>query len=393
MFQGKAQYDRGVNVTHHVSRIARACCCLIGLTLWLAAACTAPASAPPTPSPIPIPRVRLYTRTPSPTVVSPTPTPTLSAQTLYQQGLTWREAWDLETALSHFETALAQTPDASVFASRAQVHRLAARYEAAAADIERALTLNPELAEAWREKAWLNRTEGAWEEARDAVNKLIELQPDDGTAYVLRAQIQAEGFDMIRMALADYNRAIALDPTLEKATLVARWRILAALGRWEQALRVSHQMFTSPNADPLRYYYRSWSFIQLGRLDDAIQMLFFGLGRYPDEQVTFYYALGVAYYERRAWTEAIQALEVALAQSGQESEQGAAWRQLGITTTDILGRMGVAYLKLKQCETGAAIVKRAANENPQRWDWAVWRIDACYVSLTPTPTPEALATP
>jgi tetratricopeptide (TPR) repeat protein len=381
-----------VTLTHRASRIRIVCSCLTGLTLLLVVACGASASATVTPSP----GARLYTRTPTPTVVPATPTPTLSPQTLYQRGLTRRVAWDLETALAHFDAALALSPEqAPVYASRAELYRLAGRYDEAAADIEMALALDPGLAEAWRQKALLSRTEAAWDEALTAVNELIGLQPDDGAAYTLRARIYAEGFGKVRMALADFNRAIARDPTFDQATLVERWHILATLKRWDEALLLSHKMFTSGSEDPLRYYYRGWSLMQLKRLDDAIQMLFFGIERYPDYPVALYYALGVTYYERRAWSEAIQALEVALAQSGASYQGTTAWRDLGITTADILGPMGVAYLELGQCETGTAIVERAVAESAdtEEWDWAVGRIEACYISLTPTPSPTPHPTP
>jgi tetratricopeptide (TPR) repeat protein len=255
-----------------------------------------------------------------------------------------------------------------------------------------ALMLDPALAAAWRQKALLHRAAAAWDEALTAVNQLIALQPGDAAAYALRARIYTEGFSELRMALADYDQAIARSPVLNNVTLIERWHILAALERWDEALALSHKMFASGSQDPLRHYYRGWSTMQLGRLDDAIRMFFFGLERYPDYPVALYYALGVAYYKRRAWLEAIQALEVALAQSGappQGSKENTAWQHLGITTADILGPMGVAYLELGQCETGAAIVKRAGAEStdPEAWSWTSERVEACYISLTPTPTP------
>ena len=368
--------------------------CLVGL-IGLVVACAASSSAPDASlleggaSPLETDK-QLYTRTPIPSVTPVPPTPTLSPQTLYEEGLSSRVLWDMEAALERFDAALALAPDLiPVYASRAELYRLAGHYDEAAADIDRALSLNPELVMAWREKAWLHREEGAWDEALVAVNKLIELQPDDGAAYVLRAQIYAEGLGKLHLALADYERAMARDPGLfDKATLIERWHILAALERWDEALLVSYKMFSTRNENPLRYYYRGWSLLQLERIDDAIQMLLLGLRRYPDYPVAFYYALGVAYYERQAWNETVQALEVTLAQSAASSAQQAPWQHLDITAADILGRMGVAYLELRQCETGAAMVGQAAVEDPVAWDWAVERAEACYVSLTPTPEPE-----
>lgn len=365
-------------------------CGLLGLTLWLAVAC---AASNPTPTPLSATRgVLLYTRTPTPTV---TATPTLHPEVPFQQGRVQRDAWDLQQALNHFSAALDIAPSAAYHTRRAEVYRLMGTYDKAAADIGAALALDPGYAEAWRQEALLRRRQGAWDEALAAIDRVIELKPDDGAAYTLRAQINVEGFGKLPQALVDYRRAIAKDPVFDKATLVERWHILAKLGDWEEALLVSYKLAATGSDDPVRYYYRAWSLIQLRRIDEAIQQLFFGIERYPDYPVALYYALGVAYYERKAWSEAIQALEVALLQSGSATAANVVEHALDITNADILGRMGVAYLELKQCETGAAMVERAIAESPRLsdWYWGRKQVEECYISITPTPTPTATAAP
>ena len=366
-----------------ISRISRVGCCLIGLILWLTIACAASA---PTPTALsPDNAIRLYTRTPTPTI---TPTPTVHPQVPYQRGLVQRDAWGLETALEQFDAALDIAPSAPVYASRAEVYRLLGRYEEASADIKASLTLDPELPEAWRQKALLSHTQAQWDEALAAVDKLIGLEPEDGSAYVLRAQINAEGFGKILQAQVDYGRAIRLDRVYDRATLIERWHILAKLEDWEEAVIVGHKMTTTGSEDPLRYYYRAWPLIELGRIDEAIQKLIFGIERHPDYPVALYYALGVAYYERHAWSEGIQALEVAWIQSGASTHENVVEHALDITKADILGHLGVAYLELKQCETGAAMVERAVADSARLsdWYWALDRIEACYIAITPTPT-------
>jgi tetratricopeptide (TPR) repeat protein len=308
--------------------------------------------------------------------------------------LAGREAWDLETALDRFDAALDLAPNASFYASRAEVYRLLGRYEEAAADITSALAQDPQLADAWRQKALVSRAQADWDEALTAIDTLIELE-SDGSAYVLRAQINAAGFGELLSALNDYRTAIHLDPILDRATLVERWHILAGLGSWKEALLVSYKMAAMGAEEPLRYFYRAWALIKLDRIDRAIEQLFFGIQRYPDYGLAFYYALGAAYSEREAWREAIQALEVALAQSGAQRSGDAPEYPPGITTANILGYLGLAYSDLGQCETGAAIVERAITESPltQDWAWARRRVEACYISLTPTPTPEATPAP
>ncbi len=369
---------------------------LVSLLLLTFAAC---ATSPTSPVPAIAVRTgaaRLYTRTPVP---SPTPTlstPTPAPDTIYRRGLARREDWDLEGALQYFDAALAQDPElAAAYVSRAEIYRLMGRYDAAAADLERALTLDRERAAAWWQKALLEYNVEAWDKALDAVNQLIKLQPKNGAAYLLRAQIYTYGLDEPTLALTNYKLAIMCDPSLDHTTWAERWHALAARGRWEEARDLAYQMFNMGSDDPLRYYYLSWALVQLGQPDQAIQTARFGIRRYPDYPAALYYALGVAYYGRSAWTEAIQVLEVALAQTSAlagEQAVDAAWQRLGINTTDILGQLGLAYLALGQCETGAAIVERAASEAP-RWDWARERIEACYIALTPTPTVDYTSSP
>jgi tetratricopeptide (TPR) repeat protein len=372
------------------TRITALGCCLVCLILLLAAACAASA---PTETPRPtIAGALLYTRTPTPTV---TATPTTHPEVPFQQGRVKRDAWELDQAVDYFSAALDIAPSAAYHASRAEVYRLMGRYDEAAADIEAALALDPGLAEAWRQQALLSRAQGDWDQALAGINRVIELKPHDGAAYVLRAQIHAEGFGKLLQALVDYRRAIAQDPVYDKATLVERWHILAKLGYWEEALLVSQKMASSGSQDPLRYYYRAWSLIQLGRIDQAIEQLLFGIERYPDYPAALYYALGVAYYERQAWAEAVQALEVAMLQSGSANGTDGVEHALDIEEADILGRMGVAYLGLRQCETGAALVERAIAEGRHLsdWYWARKAIEECYIAITPTPTRTATPVP
>jgi tetratricopeptide (TPR) repeat protein len=370
---------------------------LASLLLGMFIACTTSTANPAPSLPAGTGAVRLYTRTPTPLPTPTLTTPTLAPGALYRQGLTRREDWDLAGALEYFDAALAQDSElAAAYASRAEVYRLTGHYEAATADLERALSLDGELAEAWWQKALLEYNEEAWDQALDAVNQLIKLRPRNGAAYLLRAQIYTYGLDKPTLALTNYKLAVMCNPSLDKTAQAERWHALAARGRWEDARDIAYQMFNTGSNDPLRYYYLGWSLVQLGQPDQAIQTALLGIRRYPDYPAALYYALGMAYYERSAWPEAIQVLEVALAQTSALTDGpavDAAWGRLDINTTDILSQMGLAYLQLGQCETGAAIVERAASEAPAKWGQARERIDDCYTALTPTPTFDPTALP
>ena len=159
---------------------------------------------------------------------------------------------------------------------------------------------------------------------------------------------------------------------------------------------VGHKMQPIGSGDPLALLLPDMATHKIGdELTKPFRSSFLASSSYPDYPVALYYVLGIAYYERQAWPEAIQALEVALSQMGALPDENVVEHALDIIQADILGPIGIAYLELKQCETGAALVKRAVDESRRRsdWDWALDRIEACYISITPTPTPTGTPAP
>ncbi len=371
---------------------------LIGLALCL------PACSRAEPTPVPLVTVpsfeRLPTRTPTPTI---TPIPSPTPPTHYQDGLAALERGDFEAALVDFDRALADRPNppsdpalATIYVDRARALRLTGHHDAALADVEIALALDGALTDAWLLKVALHQDVAEWEQALQALDRLLELQPDLAQAYLLRAEIREQVLGQSQEALSDYERAARLDPSLAQSLQAVRWRLLAELGRWEEAVLVSGNMFMSGNPDPLRYYYHGLALVQTGYVSLAISDLSQGIRRYPDYAGPLYYALGVAYVQQGSWDEAIRALDVALAQQGVEA-QAPAWRDARVTASEILGWMGAAYLGLDACPTARDLLQRAVagSEEPGEWDWALERLALCGLTPTPTitPTPIPAQTP
>ncbi|MDB5542663.1 MAG: hypothetical protein JWQ89_4390 [Devosia sp.] len=161
-------------------------------------------------------------RAPSAPVVQAIPS---EAQALYREGVVaWssRSAAGFETAIQKFEAALAIVPDyAPAHAGLANVYNLISQYTLAPADqsyatarleAERAVELDPGLAEAWAALGF-NAFYGSYEFARSAelFEKSLALAPDNPQAlqwYALTS-MQMGKFERPRQLI---DRALALQP-------------------------------------------------------------------------------------------------------------------------------------------------------------------------------------
>ncbi len=381
--------NRGVRGVRR--QVSRACALGLGLVglAFLLVACGSARAGEGMASPL-----LLSTRTPTPT---PTPTPPYDVEGNYRAGMARLAAWDLEGALARFDEVIAEAPDyAPAYAARARVHWLRGNPEAALADAEQALALDETLAEAHRVRAAALWDLGRPEEALEAADALIALVPEDAQAHLFRAELLLNGLHRPQEALEAYQQALALDPSLDGPTLVARWRALAALNRWEEALRLSVRIALQEPDDPLRYYYRGRSLLGVGDLDRAIKTFVEGIRRYPDLPVVLYYGLGLAYSAGGNWIEAATSLEVA---ADQIRRWGVAVErpELGITLAEVQARLAVAYLGQQRCDDAELMYQQAMarGADPQVWGWIETWVADCRATPTPepTPTPEDLTSP
>ena len=171
-------------------------------------------------------------------------------------------------ALSGCDAYIAERPnDAEIYATRALVRRQIGDLTAAAADAERALVLDPEIAAAWTTRGDLLMDAGkpmeaigyfersisidsdrwsAWSslgaalqevgrtgEALAAYDRAIALKPTEAEPHYNRGNLQT-AVNRLDLAVLDYGRALACDPTYRNAAY-NRSAVLARLGRLEEA--------------------------------------------------------------------------------------------------------------------------------------------------------------
>ena len=84
-------------------------------------------------------------------------------------------------------------------------------YDEAISDYNKAIKLNPRLAEAYVYRGFVYYKKGQYDKAIFDYNKAIELNPRDALAYGIRG-IAYQNKDQLEKAVSDYNKAIELNP-------------------------------------------------------------------------------------------------------------------------------------------------------------------------------------
>jgi TolB-like protein/Tfp pilus assembly protein PilF/predicted Ser/Thr protein kinase len=147
------------------------------------------------------------------------------AYNLYLQGKYFhdrRTREDLEKALSYFEQALKLDPGyARAWVGLAGAHasqadggyvRVAEGYGKAREDVEKALQLDPDLAEAHAALGWIRRNyDWDWSGADNAFKRALELEPGNATVIQMAASLAAT-LGRFDEALRLDRRAVELDP-------------------------------------------------------------------------------------------------------------------------------------------------------------------------------------
>ena len=131
------------------------------------------------------------------------------------------------------------------------------QYSEAIQDLNKALKLEPDYADAYFLRSHAYITQGRHDEAIQDLNKVIELKPDDIDAYFLRGHtyiIQGKHIE----AIQDFNKAFGLNPT-DPRPCYARGLAWLALEQWQNArgnLTTAKRMGFDLGG-PLRFYAQS----------------------------------------------------------------------------------------------------------------------------------------
>jgi tetratricopeptide (TPR) repeat protein len=123
----------------------------------------------------------------------------------------------LDHAMRDLDRAVDLNPNyAEAFANRAYAHNQKGEYGRAVEDSTRAIRLNPSLVEGFRHRSQAYFHKGEYQRAVDDVDKAIKLKPNDALNYSNRSSAYWH-LGMYARAIKDMNEAIKLDPNLAEA--------------------------------------------------------------------------------------------------------------------------------------------------------------------------------
>ncbi len=244
----------------------------------------------------------------------------------YWLGEAQRRNGQISEALSAYNQAIRTSPTfAPAFLGRARA-ALAGNnpaIEDIRKDLQTAINLDPNLAEAYLELAQLDLNEARYEAALQNLDRAAELLPDSPLVYEYRARVLlAQG--NAEAALADAERANQLDLTLLPAYLT--------LGEARQANGLYRE-----SIEPLEIYER--------------------FAQPPEPRV--YALLGKAYLESGEDEKALRAFEEAL--------------RLDRLNFDVVMERGKLYFERGDAQSALSDFNRALTIRPRSFDAALWR--------------------
>jgi serine/threonine protein kinase/tetratricopeptide (TPR) repeat protein len=200
------------------------------------------------------------------------------AYQLYVKGryyLEQRTHESLHNAVNQFNQAIADDPNyAQAFAGLAKTYvilfdRQMISHDEAAAKIrsaaQRAIELDPTLAEPHATQAVLKEADWDWAGAETEYRMAIGLNPNDPTSYHWYA-ILLQNLGRPKEALAEIEKALALDPASPQIN-ANHVSILTDLHRYDEAMTELNRLIASNSAFPPYYVYRSSVYWRLGNQD------------------------------------------------------------------------------------------------------------------------------
>ncbi len=196
-----------------------------------------------------------------------TPTPTRSPESFVTEAQALYEDGKLLQSIDAYQSAINASPeDPLLYIAIARVQVFAGQYEAAQANAENALLLNPNNSMAHAVRAWaLDFQGGKNSEAKDSIEEALRLDPNNALAYAYYVEILVDsGFDNYAKAAEESRKALALAPDMLE-THRARAYILEATENYEEAIREYEAAIAiNPNISTL--------YIEVGRNYRALQV-------------------------------------------------------------------------------------------------------------------------
>lgn len=139
-----------------------------------------------------------------------------------------------QPAIQSLNIAIGKSPAAYEHWLRAESYYNLKNQQAALADYDRSIALDPKWAQAYRDRSWLYKDMNQAEKRLADLNKAIELDPKWATPYKDRGWYYKER-KLLDQALADFNKAVELSPQWMDA-VVDRGIVYQEMKQFDKAL-------------------------------------------------------------------------------------------------------------------------------------------------------------
>lgn len=190
------------------------------------------------------------------------------------RGEAYLEAGNLASAIKDLATAIDLNPrNARAYVERGFAYAKAEAYDEALNDFARALELEPRSAKAFAYRAWSYRQRQP-ELALQDVEVALKLDAASAEAYWVRGEIhEAQGRGTL--AVADFEKALSLDPRMKRAELALQRLGILRAGTEEEVV--------GAGLDGWRVFAKGWQYVatneQYPRLKVDIEMIGKGMPR------------------------------------------------------------------------------------------------------------------
>ena len=174
-------------------------------------------------------------------------------------------------AIELFSEAIALNPQASAYSDRGLVFSLIDETEAAFADFNVAIELEPENANLYFNRAKIHRTQGNYTAALVDYTKAIEIQPDNEFFYFNRGRI-FQDLRQYEAALVDYEKAVELNSQVAYIYLNLGL-VNHSLSQYETALINFREAIDLDPNYAYAYHSRGWTYYFLDEYENAISDL------------------------------------------------------------------------------------------------------------------------
>jgi tetratricopeptide (TPR) repeat protein len=296
----------------------------------------------------------------TPPLFIPTPTATRSPESFVSEAENLLEQGKISLAIDAYYDAIQADPrNASNFVTISRLQIYSAEYTAGLENAENALLINQNNAMAHALRGWALGFLGEYLDAEGALNRAIEIDPNNLAAYAYLAEVLARkvqdgqgelgtldkaveasrtAMDLSRNSLETYRaRGIVLEVTgnyaeavteLESAVALntniadlhlALGRNYRYLGIYDKAVEEFNRANALNPSDPLPDTYISRTYLTVGEYAKAIQYAIQALKDDPTNP--YYYGnLGTMYYRNNQYMDSISAFRIAI--TGGVNEEG-----------------------------------------------------------------------